>query len=65
MQGEFQPGPVGKGDMEAVEALMSMTSHWRAKSFRPLTPSSDLSEDDFLPAGVAELQDSPMVNGLQ
>ncbi|XP_029307814.1 Krueppel-like factor 10 [Cottoperca gobio] len=51
IQGEFQPAPLGAGDMEAVEALMSMTKHWKTRSFRlrhfrPLTPSSDCSEDD-------------------
>ncbi|KAM4633221.1 Krueppel-like factor 10 [Polymixia lowei] len=65
VHGELQPGPLGTGDMEAVEALMSMTNHWKTRSFRlnqfrPLTPSSDLSEDDSLPPGSALLQDSPM-----
>lgn len=64
MQGEFQPSPLGEGDMEAVEALMSMTKHWKTRSFklrhfRPLTPSSDCSEDDSVPFGSTVLQDSP------
>ncbi|XP_071758498.1 Krueppel-like factor 10 [Centroberyx gerrardi] len=58
IQAEFQPGPLGTGDMEAVEALMSMTNHWKSRSFRlghfrPLTPSSDLSEDDSPSPGAA------------
>uniref|UniRef100_A0A3B5AHE8 Kruppel like factor 10 n=1 Tax=Stegastes partitus TaxID=144197 RepID=A0A3B5AHE8_9TELE len=41
-------------DMEAVKALMSMTKHWKTRNFRlqhfrPLTPSSDCSEDDSVP----------------
>ncbi|XP_040900041.1 Krueppel-like factor 10 [Toxotes jaculatrix] len=60
---EFQP--MGAGDMEAVEALMSMTKHWKTRSFRlghfrPLTPSSDCSEDDSGPPGSAVPQDSPL-----
>ncbi|GLD48679.1 Krueppel-like factor 10 [Lates japonicus] len=51
--------------MEAVEALMSMTKHWKSRSFRlrhlrPLTPSSDCSEDDSAPPGTAVLQDHPL-----
>ncbi|KAM9352871.1 Krueppel-like factor 10 [Symphorus nematophorus] len=62
-QGEFQPAPLGAGDMEAVEALMSMTKHWKTQSFRfrhsrPLTPSSDCSEDDSAPLGSTVLQES-------
>ncbi|XP_053737424.1 Krueppel-like factor 10 [Synchiropus splendidus] len=42
---------VDGGDMDAVEALMAMTKHWKSQSFkmrhsRPLTPPSDCSEDD-------------------
>ncbi|TKS81647.1 Krueppel-like factor 10 [Collichthys lucidus] len=65
MRGEFQPAPLGAGDMEAVEALVSMTKHWKTHSFklrhsRPLTPSSDCSEDDSAPIGTTVLQDSPL-----
>lgn len=63
LQGELQPTPMGAGDMEAVEALMSMTKHWktrpfRLRHFRPLTPSSDCSEDDSVSAGSVLLHDS-------
>ncbi|XP_071325349.1 Krueppel-like factor 10 isoform X2 [Trachinotus anak] len=51
---------MGAGDMEAVEALMSMTKHWKTRSFRPLTPSSDCSEYDSAPPASAVLQDSPL-----
>lgn len=66
IQSEFQAAPMGAGDMEAVEALMSMTKHWKTRSsrlgrFRPLTPSSDCSEDDSVPPGSALLQDSALV----
>ncbi|KAG7237302.1 hypothetical protein INR49_032485, partial [Caranx melampygus] len=65
MRSEFQAAPMGAGDMEAVEALMSMTKHWKTRSFRlrcfrPLTPSSDCSEDDSVPPGSALLQDSAL-----
>ncbi|KAM7382445.1 hypothetical protein PAMP_002172 [Pampus punctatissimus] len=60
IQDELQPAPMGAGDMEAVEALMSMTKHWKTRSFRPLTPSSDCSEDDSVPPGSTVLQDSPL-----
>nr|XP_040020045.1 Krueppel-like factor 10 isoform X2 [Gasterosteus aculeatus aculeatus]XP_040020046.1 Krueppel-like factor 10 isoform X2 [Gasterosteus aculeatus aculeatus] len=61
--GELQPALLGAGDMEAVEALMSMTKHWetrgsRLSHCRPLTPSSDCSEDDAVPFGSATLRDS-------
>ena len=64
---EFQPAPLAAGDMEAVEALMSMTNHWKTRSFRlrhfrPLTPSSDCSEDDPVPFGSTVLQDSTLVS---
>uniref|UniRef100_A0A3P8SH88 C2H2-type domain-containing protein n=1 Tax=Amphiprion percula TaxID=161767 RepID=A0A3P8SH88_AMPPE len=63
IQGELQPAPMGAGDMEAVEVLMSMTKHWktrpfRLRHFRPLTPSSDCSEDDSVSAGSVLLYDS-------
>lgn len=65
--GELQPAPMGEGDMEAVEALMSMTRHWKTRNFklrhfRPLTPSSDCSEEDSAPPGSNVLQDSPLVS---
>ncbi|XP_037641537.1 Krueppel-like factor 10 isoform X1 [Sebastes umbrosus] len=65
IQGDFQPAPLGAGDMEAVEALMSMTKHWKTRSFRlrhfrPLTPSSDCSEDDSVHFGSTVLRDSPL-----
>lgn len=65
LQGEFQPAPFGVCDMEAAEALMSMTKHWKTLSFkfrhcRPLTPSSDSSEDDPVPPGSTVLQESPL-----
>ncbi|KAI3361486.1 hypothetical protein L3Q82_013628, partial [Scortum barcoo] len=60
----FLHAPLGAGDMEAVEALMSMTKQWRTRGlqlrhFRPLTPSSDYSEDDSAPLGSTVPQDSP------
>ncbi|XP_012728007.2 Krueppel-like factor 10 [Fundulus heteroclitus] len=53
---EFQPASVGAGDLGAVEALISMTEHWKTRNFnpkppRPLTPSSECSEDDTVPSG--------------
>lgn len=67
--GELQPALLGAGDMEAVEALMSMTKHWetrgsRLSHCRPLTPSSDCSEDDAVPFGSATLRDSLTVRDL-
>lgn len=49
------------GDMEAAEALMSMTKHCQSLTdrFRPLTPSSEGSEDYCAPAA---LQDSSLVS---
>lgn len=66
IQGEFQRAPLGAGDMEAVEALMSLTNHRKAQSFkfkhpRPLTPSSDCSEDDSAHLGFNVLQEAPLV----
>lgn len=59
-QDELQPA-IRAGDMEAVEALMSMSEHWKTRSLRlirPLTPSSDYSEDDPSPT---VRQGSPLV----
>lgn len=44
---------------------MSMTKHWKTQSFkfrhsRPLTPSSDCSEDDSVPLGSTVIQESPL-----
>lgn len=69
VQCEFQPARLGTCDMEAVEALMSMTKHWKTQSLkfkhsRPLTPSSDCSEDDSVPIGSSALQESPLVSDL-
>lgn len=53
-------------DIEAVEALMAMSSYWKAGRFghadpRPLTPHSDIFEEGLpLPAPV-EFQGSPVV----
>lgn len=54
IQSEHQPAPLGVSDIEAVEALVSMTKQWKTTSFkpkplRPLSPSSDCSEDDSSP----------------
>lgn len=64
---EFQPAPLCGGDMEAVEALVSMTKHWKTQNFRfrhsrPLTPPSDISEDDSAPLGYTVPQESPLVS---
>ncbi|KAJ8394591.1 hypothetical protein AAFF_G00043940 [Aldrovandia affinis] len=53
-----------RADIEAVEALMSMSSHWKTRihrscDLRPLTPSSDISEDDSLLPGSAEFHGLP------
>lgn len=55
------------GDMEAVEALMSMMKHSNTQSFRvkhprPLTPSSDCSEDESAPTGAVAMQESLLVS---
>lgn len=69
---ESQCPPMAVGDMEAVEALMFMNTHWKARTsrsfkhrqFRPLTPSSDFSEDDScLSLDPAEVHES-LVNFL-
>lgn len=65
IRGEFHPAPLGASDMEAVEALMSMTKHcknFRFKHSRPLTPSSDCSEEDCAQVGSTVLQESPLVS---
>lgn len=67
IQGEFQPAHMGAGDMEAVRALMSMTKHcksrnFRLRRFRPLSPSSDCSEDDPITTSSPVLQESPFVS---
>uniref|UniRef100_A0A3Q3XDT5 C2H2-type domain-containing protein n=1 Tax=Mola mola TaxID=94237 RepID=A0A3Q3XDT5_MOLML len=56
--------PLGAGDIEAVEALMSMTRRHKTLSLwfkhsRPLTPSSDCSDDDS-----TALQERPSVSDL-
>lgn len=57
---------MGVGDMVAVEALMFMNKNrWNTRTsnpvqFRPLTPTSDFSEDDSVSAEV--LRRSPMVS---
>ncbi len=66
-EGESQSAPLGAGDMEAVEALMSMTNHWKTQSSkfkhpRPLTPSSECSEDDSSHFGFTVLQETPLVS---
>lgn len=65
IQVECQPAPWDTGHMDTVDAAMiSMSNHWKTISFkfRPLTPPSDLSEDDSLPPSSAELKHSLMVN---
>lgn len=57
---------LGVGDMEAVEALMSMMTHSNTLSFRtrhprPLTPSSDCSEDESATIGAVAMQESLLV----
>lgn len=66
IQGKFQSASLGAGDIEAVEALMSMTKRRKTLSdrFRPLTPSSDGSEEYCVPLGSAGLQDSSLVSDL-
>ncbi|XP_058502847.1 Krueppel-like factor 10 isoform X1 [Solea solea] len=65
LQRNLQPASMVEEDMDAVEALMSMTKHWKTRSFRlrqvrPLTPSSDCSGDDCASPGSASLQDSTL-----
>lgn len=58
---------LGVGDIEAVEALVFKTKRWKTMSFRPkhlrpLTPSSDCSEDDSGPRRFNVLQDTHFVS---
>lgn len=67
IQKKIHPALLGAGDMEAVEALMSMTKHCKTRSSRfkhsrPLTPSSDCSEEDSAHLGSCVLQESPLVS---
>ncbi|XP_054898078.1 Krueppel-like factor 10 isoform X2 [Poeciliopsis prolifica] len=60
---DFQPSSMGAGDLRAVEALISMTEHWkmrncRPKQPRPLTPSSECSEDDAGPPCPSAMHES-------
>ncbi|XP_034466031.1 Krueppel-like factor 10 isoform X1 [Hippoglossus hippoglossus] len=65
IQSDLQPAAMGAGDMEAVEALMSMNNHWKTRRFglrhfRPLTPSSDCSEEESAPPESTVVQESPL-----
>lgn len=58
---------VDAGDMDAVETLMSMTYHWKNRSFkdgnfRPLTPSSDCSGEDCASTVSTASHDSTWVS---
>uniref|UniRef100_A0A3P9PRM9 Krueppel-like factor 10 n=1 Tax=Poecilia reticulata TaxID=8081 RepID=A0A3P9PRM9_POERE len=60
---DFQPCSMGAGDLWAVEALISMTEHWKTRNFRPkqprpLTPSSECSEDDSVTSGLSAMHES-------
>ncbi|XP_061571673.1 Krueppel-like factor 10 [Cololabis saira] len=65
IQGELRLPPMGAGVSRAVEALVFLTAHGKMRTVRPgpprpLTPSSDSLEDDWVvPSGSALLQDSP------
>lgn len=66
---DFQLSSMGAGDLQAVEALISMTEHWkmrnvRPKEPRPLTPSSECSEDDSVPSGPSAMLGSSFVSEL-
>ncbi|MEQ2218067.1 hypothetical protein XENOCAPTIV_028901 [Xenoophorus captivus] len=57
---EFQYALKVAGDLEV---LISMTEHWKTKNFgpkcpRPLTPSSECSDNDSVPSGPSELHES-------
>lgn len=60
----IQSVPLAAGDLEAAEALMSMTKHrvTLTDRFRPLTPSSEVPEDCCAPLGSAALRDSSLVS---
>lgn len=67
IRGEYQPAPLGVSDIEAVEALVSMTKQWkttssRSKHLRPLSPSSDCSEDDSSPRRFNVQQETLLVS---
>lgn len=64
IQGKIQSASLAAGDIEAAEALMSMTKHriTLTDRFRPLTPSSEGSEDCCAPLGSAGLRDSSLVS---
>ncbi|RVE62196.1 hypothetical protein OJAV_G00154800 [Oryzias javanicus] len=50
------------GDLRAAEALVSLTEYWKTRKLRhprPLTPSSDSSEDDWASSVSASQQDPP------
>ncbi|XP_072548588.1 Kruppel-like factor 10 [Salminus brasiliensis] len=56
--------PVSVGDLQAVEALVSMRSKWKGRSFRqreprPLTPSSDSCEETIC-AGPSDFHQSAL-----
>lgn len=53
-----------KGDFEAVEALMTMSCSWKSdlrkyKEARPVTPASDLSEEESLVPGTPDFHAIP------
>lgn len=53
-----------KGDFEAVEALMTMSCSWKSdlkkyKETRPVTPASDLSEEESLVPGTPDFHTIP------
>lgn len=60
----IQSASLAAGDIEAAEALMSMTKHCQSLTdrFRPLTPSSEGSEDYCALLGSAGLRDSSLVS---
>ena len=64
VQVDFKPASMGAVDLRAVEALMSMTKHWKTRNLRlrPPSPYSDSSEDEFVFSGSAVLQDSSFVS---
>lgn len=60
----IQSVSLAAGDIEAAEALMSMTKHCQTLTdrFRPLTPSPEGSEDYCALLGTAGLRDSSLVS---